>query len=115
MRVRELLDGMAAGDHRLKRRGIEQHVPDALGWRSDRRLTFAAQTAVTAALFNSRGGGAAGRRRGLSTAHEVREFRRHQRQCDDPAAPERIGDRIGDADRRAHAIAFGDAFRSRAA
>src|ERR1019366_8255280 len=50
MRVRNLLNGVASGDHRLKRRRIEQHVPDALGWRANIGLAFAAQSPVAALL-----------------------------------------------------------------
>ena len=38
MRIGDFLDAVAAGDHGLQRRGIEQHRPDALGWRADSAL-----------------------------------------------------------------------------
>ena len=68
------------------------------------------QTPVAAALLDSPDG-AARRRRGLGTAHDLREFRRHQRQFE-VRGPERIGNRVGDADRGRHAIAFADALRA---
>ena len=56
-------------------------------------------------------GGTTCRWRRLGAAHERRELCRHQRQLD-VFDPQRIGDGVGDADRRRHAIAFADALRS---
>ena len=46
MGVREFFDVMAAGNHRLQRRGVEQHGPDPLSGCANAGLPFAAQAAV---------------------------------------------------------------------
>ena len=98
------------GNHRLKRRRIEQHGPHRLGRRGHRRAAFAAE--LTAALGGSRRVGATpGRRRRFGAADDVGQFGGNQRQLDVLHA-ERVGDRVGDADRRRHAVALPDPLRS---
>src|SRR5581483_7765828 len=50
MRVGDFLDAMATRDHRGKGRGIEQHVPDPLRARPNRRLTLPVQLSVAVPL-----------------------------------------------------------------